>query len=131
MTRGISEATDMHGVTHYVSGAVRFVRLSKRRRRNNPAKRGYYVTEFDCRWWCSGVLIPANSPAMPGKIVDCMTCLIRPPEKRTPMLFAGTTTGRYSSIMVSTPSERETQIFDVKTRKTRSIATGRRAGRRR
>lgn len=136
MTRGISEATDERGVTHYVRGLVRFMRLPKGRRRRNPAKQGHYVTQDGCRWWCTGEQIPANSPATPGKAVDCMSCLVRPPERPQPIPFVGLITGRYSSaagrvIMASTPSGRETQIFDVKTRATRSITTGRRAGRRR
>lgn len=133
MTKGISEVTDERGVTHHVRGEVRFVRLPKGRRRRNPARQGYYVTKSGCSWWCTGQLITANTPAAPGRTVDCMTCLVNPPMKPEPMLFQGTTTGRMSSktIMMSTPRSPHTQIFDVKTRSTRSIKVGRRAGGRR
>lgn len=133
MTRGISEATDEHGVTHHVRGFVRFVRLPKGKRRRNPAKQGYYVTRDGCIWWCTEQSIPANSRAAPGKTVDCMTCLVNPPERPRPMSFEGTATGRLSSrtIMASTPRSYETSIFDANTRTTRSMTIGRRAGRRR
>lgn len=122
MTRGISEATDMHGVTHHIIGDVRFVYLPKRRRRRNPAKRGYYVTQDACCWWCTEQPIPVNMRAAPGKTVDCMTCLVNPPEESKPKPFK-TATGRLSSrtIMMSTPRSRETNIFDANARSIRSV----------
>lgn len=134
--RRVSEATDERGVTHHVRGGVRFVRLPKGRRRKNPDKQGHYVTRDDCRWWCTGRPIPVNSPAAPGRTVDCMSCLVSPPENDRPIDYRGTVTGRMSSkadriMAVSTPRERDTKVFDVSTRTTRSISTGRRVGRRR
>lgn len=136
MTKGISEVTDERGVTHHVRGEVRFVHLPKGRQRRNPARQGYYVTKSGCGWWCTGQLITANSRATPGKAVDCMTCLVNPPERPQPRRYENLLTDRISSrtarmLMASAPSGRETSIFDVKTRATRSITTGRRTGRRR
>lgn len=136
MTKGISEVTDERGVTHHIRGYVRFVRLPKRRRRRNPARQGHYVTEPGCVWWCTMESIPAGTLATPGRTVDCMTCLVNPPEKPSPRPYEGTITGRMSFrngnlVTMGTPSGRETQVFDVNTRSTRSIRTGRRVGRRR
>ncbi len=136
MIRGIIEVTDEHNITHHVRGTVRFVRLPKGKRRKNPAKQGYYVTRDGCRWWCTKQPIPANTPAAPGRDVDCMSCLVNPPEKPQPRPYKGLTTDRFLSqaggvLVAGTPSGRETQIFDVQTRSTRSITTGRRIGRRR
>lgn len=122
MTRGISEATDEHGVTHHVRGAVRFVKIAKRKRRRNPAKRGHYVTLEGSSWWCTGSYIPANTPAAPGKEVDCMACLVRPPSAPLPPFR--TSTGRMLSrasgtTLISTPRStgKSTAIFDDKRRK--------------
>lgn len=125
MTKGISEATDERGVTHHVCGLVRFVRLPKKRRRRNPAKQGYYVTQDGCRWWCTCKQIPANSPATPGKAVDCMSCLVNPPK--IPRQASAT----HSMFIDDTPSGYETQIFNIKTRAAQSITMKRRVGRRR
>lgn len=133
MTRRISEATDEHGVTHHVRGAVRFVKTPGRKRRRNPAKRGHYVTlKGSSWWWCTGSYIPENTPAAPGKQVDCMACLVRPLGAPPPLFrMEGTITGRMSSkaggvTMVSTPSYGPSRIFDVKTRSPRSFARRRR-----
>lgn len=117
MTRGISEVTDDRGVTHYVRGAVKFIKIAKRKRRRNSAKRGYYVTLKGSNWWCTGGYIPDNMPAAPGKKVDCMACLVHPPGEPPPSF--GTSTGRMSSrsdhiTMVSTPSYGGSRIFDNK-----------------
>lgn len=126
MTRGISEATDERGVTHHVRGLIRFVHLPKGRRRKNPAKQGHYVTQDGCRWWCTGEPVQANSPATPGRAVDCMSCLVNPPEQPQPR------PKRYEDLIItSMPSGLEMKIFNVNTRPTRSITTGRRVGRRR
>lgn len=136
MTRGISEATDANGVTHHVRGLVRFVRLPKGRRRKNPAKQGYYVTQNDCSWWCTDEPIPANFPVSPGKAVDCMSCLVRSLEDLRPRPFNKTVTSRIvwrtdRTIMVSTPSGHKTRIFDVNTRSTQVVRTRHQTGRRR
>lgn len=86
-----------------------------------------------CRWWCSNQPIPVGTPASPGKVVDCMSCLVNPPEEPKPAAYAGSTSGRPDRvIMISTPSGSETKIFDAKTRSIqRTVKTGRRTIRRR
>ncbi len=127
MTRGISEATDEHGVTHYLRGRLRFVKIAKNRRRKNVSKRGYYVTQDGCHWWCTGREISANTRATPGKEVDCMACLVRPPgESLPPFRLENMLEGRMPSTMISTPSYSESRIFTAMSRARPTRRVGRR-----
>lgn len=117
MTRGITEATDEHSITHHVRGAVRFVKIAKRKRRRNPAKRGHYITLEGSKWWCTGSYIPANTPAAPGKGVDCMACLVSPPDGPQPPFRMSTRRMSYSETRVSTPNYQGDRIFGAKRRR--------------
>jgi hypothetical protein len=112
------EATDAAGVTHYVSGELRYVKRAGRRRKRG--KGGHYETRAGCRWWCTNARIPEGSKAHPGKSVDCMACIADPPRPWA-LGYAGTTTGRmsYKTWMVGTPSgPQATSVFETGVRRT-------------